>query len=181
MNPDHSNLRVSAIAPDVERRLARHRFEAALLSRRGNDQEQSGAGEAFEEEASDGSASIAGVLHPNALAAFARSLQELRALNQGEGTAAALMGDIVKTIREGRHLPSDQWRLKLRVRDEVLQRTEIEIAAKGGRFSVVLRTCNDTAFEQIGRTLDSLNRALISTGQVSSKVAVFLVSSEEIP
>lgn len=119
-------------------------------------------------------------LPPHALATLQQSIDGMLLDGGSANTTSALMGEIAQSVRAARRLPGDQWKLSVRVREDVLARTQIDLASQGQSIAVELRTSCETAYRSIGAALGDLQRALERAELSDVKVEVFLVSTEEL-
>ncbi|RQP21325.1 type III secretion HpaP family protein [Piscinibacter terrae] len=91
-----------------------------------------------------------------------------------------LLRDIADFVRVGRRMPGDRWRLSFRLRPEVLEDTELEIACTGGELSVVLRTASEQSYRVIVEGLPALNAALAQRQLGGHCAGIFWVNPHEL-
>lgn len=177
---DPARVRMEPVNLDMDRRHNRQQFEQALQRDWVHDHQGGGGGGSgggSDQDPRGGAQTVA----QHALAALTHSLAHIKEPTGAEPTVSALMADISQAARAGDRMPGDRWRLTVRVREEVLSRTEIELDAQGPSLSVALRTSSEESLAQIGAALPQLNQSLAQFALVSGGVEVFLVSKKELP
>lgn len=97
-----------------------------------------------------------------------------------ESVLEGLLRDIADGVRTGRQLPGDRWRLLVRLREELLPATEVDIAGVEGQLSVVLRTAREDAYRTIVEALPRLNQSLRDLRVAGTGTTVFLVAAEDL-
>jgi hypothetical protein len=174
---DPARVRLEPSNLDMDRRHNRQQFEQALQRDWVHDHQGGGAGGGSDQDPRGGAQTAA----QHALVALTHSLAHIEEPTGSEPTVSALMTDISQAARAGYRMPGDRWRLTVRVREEVLSRTEIELDAQGPSLSVALRTSSEESLAQIGAALPQLNQSLARFALVNGSVEVFLVSKKELP
>ena len=110
---------------------------------------------------------------PNVAGYFRESLEsEIKnSQSNAENVISNLLMDISDSVRIGRRMSGDRWRLLLRLRPEFLAQSEMEISCVGGEVSVALRTADEQAYRRLASLLPELN-ATLSQCQVGERRAV---------
>lgn len=121
-------------------------------------------------------------LAPNVMRLFRQSLEQgiPDARTNTGNTLSNLLRDIADTVRLGQRMSGDRWRFLLRLQDDVLAQTEMEIACTGGELSVVLRTADEEAYRRVVAALPELNATLAMRQQGEQRATVFWVGPAEL-
>jgi hypothetical protein len=121
-------------------------------------------------------------LSPNVMHLFRQSLEH--GIPDTHSSISSILSnlllDITDSVRLGQRMPGDRWRILLRIQEELLAQTEIEIACTGGELSVVLRTADAVAYRCLVATLPELNTMLERREMSKQLAAVFWVGPEEL-
>jgi hypothetical protein len=174
---ENDRLRVLPVQHDVRQRpLASQYFEHAL---------KSGTHDGFDdgddtEDAAD--TSHAGVpLSRDVMHSFYESLQRSLAQESAEQSMLeALLCDISDGVQAGRRIPGDRWRLVIRLREDLLIHTNLEVACNGGELSVVFRTADEAAYHVLVEALPDLNAALERRNWGHRRATVFWINLQEL-
>jgi len=164
--------------------MAQRRFELALQQgkhRGDGDDDDEGQGSPRQDDARFSLRST-GPSPQELMDVLRRSVQRDVPDDDGRGTHGIedLLRDITDFVRVGRRMPGDRWRLSFRLRNEVLEDTELEIACTGGDLSVVLRTASERAYRVIVEGLPALNAALAQRQLGGQCASVFWVNPREL-
>lgn len=128
-----------------------------------------------------GSRRVAGVMPRDVLQLFQESLRHSVAAESASGAVLhSLIRDIADAFQAGRRVQGDRWRLVMRLREELLRQTNLELACNGGELSVTLRTSDTDAYHCLVNALPELNETLERRGWGQGRAAVFWVNPEEL-
>jgi hypothetical protein len=92
----------------------------------------------------------------------------------------ALLRDISDGVQAGRRIPGDRWRLTIRLREDFLKLTNLEVACNGGELSVVFRTADENAYHCLVEALPDLNAVLERHDWGHRRATVFWVNPQEL-
>jgi hypothetical protein len=171
----------SVIDREIDRRYLQAQFERSMTWRPPDAGNGGSGGSGSDENDEHKDSSTDRRMPKDALSWLQRSLDGSWQGSESTDAVTTLLLEISQAIRAGRRYPGDQWCLRVRVREELLVRTEIEIAVNAGRMSVSMRTSCDIAFRTISASLGRLNSALGEMNLVGEGVKVFLVSVKDLP
>ena len=93
----------------------------------------------------------------------------------------ALTRHLVDGVRVGRSLSGDRWQLAVRLQDDVLPATALEIAGVDDQLVVTLRTSDTHSHVLLTHALPRLDQALAGHGYRGVQVSLFLVGAETLP
>lgn len=117
----------------------------------------------------------------DAMHRFYESLQgSLAGESASEGMLQALLRDIAVGVQAGRRIPGDRWRLEIRLREDLLTQTNLEVACNGGELSVVFRTADEDAYRCLVEALPELNAALERREWGHRRATVFWINPQEL-
>lgn len=195
MKPSEVEARrwVPAPGPDEPRLEARrHRFEQVLREgcgggnggdgqRGGRDRNADAAGStlaaAHLRRGARGAVGAVG----EGLRAAERSLAAERDLDRSGRMLAELLAEIAHAVRLRPRLPGVKWRLVVRLREDLLPATELDVACLEGVLQVVLRTASPDACQALHAALPELKQALLAHGLAGTAARVCLVDALDLP
>lgn len=170
-------LRVVALQHEARQRpLASQYFEHALKH---GENDGFGDGEDTEDAADTARSGIP--LSRDVMQSFYESLQRsLPEESASQGMLKALLCDISEGVQAGRRIPGDRWRLAIRLREDLLKQTNLEVACNGGELSVVFRTADEGAYHCLVEALPDLNAALERRDWGHRRATVFWINPQEL-
>ena len=174
---ENDRLRVVPVQHDARSRpLASQYFEHAL-QHGPHDGSEDG-----DDVADAADTSRAGVpLSRDVMYSFHESLQRsLLDESASTGMLQALLRDISDGVQAGRRIPGDRWRLTIRLREDLLKQTNLEVACNGGELSVVFRTADEDAYHCLVEALPDLNAALERRDWGHRRATVFWINPQEL-
>lgn len=195
MNPtDPYSLRLLDVPGAAEigrqqRQHRQHRFEQALRHDQGDGRGHEGGGRDSDTPEREAPAApptpparrLPPSISPSVLVTLHRSLDS-ETFGAPAGTVLQeLLTEIARSLSAGRRYAGDRWRFVVRLREELLPRTELEIACQFGRLSVTLRTSSQTAYRALTQALPRLTQALAERRLGDERVRIFLVSPADLP
>jgi hypothetical protein len=173
---ESDRLRVLPVQGETKQRpLASQYFEHALQQGTHSESEGDGDGDGGE------FFQLGSPLPRNVMQIFHESLQRsFPDESPSEAVLQSLLNDIADGMRAGRRIQGDRWRLAIRLREDLLKQTNLEIACNGGELSVVMRTADEHAYHCLVEALPELNAALERRDCGHRRASVFWINQEEL-
>lgn len=121
------------------------------------------------------------LLSQRMMKSFSDSLQDSSPEREGaDSMLNSLLSDISNGIIAGRRISSHKWKLTLRLREDFLNQTNLEISCVSGEFSVLFRTASEEVYQKLVEALPAFNSLLKHRDWGHRAASVFLINVEEL-
>lgn len=100
--------------------------------------------------------------------------------NELDPMLQSLLNDIANGILAGRRISGHKWKLTVRMREDFLSQTNLEISSVSGELSILFRTADSQVYQKLIDSLPQFNHTLKQRNWGDRPVAVFFINAEEL-